>query len=107
MEGNLKRYRVTLKLSEMLNELDGYPLIDLPPSLDFNTILLRNIIEGRRMLAPYEENKDTDQWRINLKEINACFSRHLLDLRIKDYEFITLRERLLVDNDKEPILTLF
>ena len=103
MEGNLTRYRATPKLSEMLNELDGYPLIDLPPNLDFNTILLRNIIEERRMLVPYEEDKDTHQWRINLKEINACFSRHLLDLRIKDSEFIALQERLLIDNDKEPI----
>ena len=29
------------------------------------------------MLIPYEEDKDTEQWRINLREINACFSRHM------------------------------
>ena len=59
------------------NELDGHPLIDLPPNLDSNTILLRKKIDGRRMLVPYEEDKDTEQWRINLREINACFSRHM------------------------------
>tara|TARA_B100001057_G_scaffold130001_1_gene129053 strand:+ start:123 stop:1493 length:1371 start_codon:yes stop_codon:yes gene_type:complete len=103
MEGNLTRYRATTKLSEMLGELDGHPLIDLPTNLDINTILLRHKIDGRRMLAPYEEDKDTEQWRINLKEINACFSRHMLDLRIKDSEVEALQERLLSDSEKEPI----
>ena len=55
------------------------------------------------MLAPYEEDKDTEQWRINLREINSCFSRHMLDLRIKDSEVKALQERLLSDSDKEPI----
>ena len=103
MEGNLTRYRATPKLSEMLNELDGHPLIDLPPNLDINTILLRHKIDGRRMLVPYEEDKDTEQWRINLSEINECFSRHLLDLRIKDSEIEALQDRLLSDSEKEPI----
>ena len=103
MEGNLTRYRATPKLSEMLGELDGHPLIDLPTNLDINTILLRHKIDGRRMLVPYEEDKDTEQWRINLREINACFSRHMLDLRIKDSEVEALQERLLSDSEKEPI----
>ena len=103
MEGNLTRYKATPKLSEMLNELDGHPLIDLQPNLDFNTILLRNIIDGRRILVPYEEDKETEQWRINLREINECFSRHLLDLRIKDSEVESMQERLLSDSEKEPI----
>tara|TARA_A200000113_G_C8814423_1_gene338324 strand:- start:37 stop:1170 length:1134 start_codon:yes stop_codon:yes gene_type:complete len=103
MEGNLTRYRATTKLSEMLGELDVHPLIDLPTNLDINTILLRHKIDGRRMLVPYEEDKDTEQWRINLKEINACFSRHMLDLRIKDSEVEALQERLLSDSEKEPI----
>ena len=103
MEGNLTRYRATPQLSEILNELDGHPLIDLPPNLDSNTILLRQKIDGRRMLVPYEEDKDTEQWRINLSEINECFSRHLLDLRIKDSEIEALQDRLLSDSEKEPI----
>ena len=103
MEGNLTRYRATSQLSEILNELDGHPLIELPPNLDSNTILLRQKIDGRRMLAPYDEDKDTEQWRINLREINGCFSRHILDLRIKDSEVESLQERLLSDSEKEPI----
>jgi len=103
MEGNLTRYKATPKLGEMLGELDGHPLFDLRPNLDINTILLRYKIDGRRMLAPYEENKDTEQWRINLREINECFARHMFDLRIKDTEIEALQERLLSDSDKEPI----
>ena len=103
MEGNLTRYRATTKLSEMLGELDGHPLIDLPTNLDINTILLRHKIDGRRMLVPYEDDKDTEQSRINLREINECFSRHILDLRIKDSEVESLQERLLSDSEREPI----
>ena len=103
MESSLTRYRATPQLSELLGELDGHPLIDLPPNLDANTILLRKKIDGRNILIPYEEDKDTQQWRINLREINACFSRHMLDLRIKDSEVEALQERLLSDSDKEPI----
>ena len=103
MESSLTRYRATPQLSELLGELDGHPLIDLPPNLDANTILLRKKIDGRNILIPYEEDKDTEQWRINLREINACFSRHMIDLRIKDSEVEALQERLLSDSDKEPI----
>lgn len=103
MESSLTRYRATPQLSELLGELDGHPLIDLPPNLDANTILLRKKIDGRNILIPYEEDKDTEQWRINLREINGCFSRHILDLRIKDSEVESLQERLLSDSEKEPI----
>ena len=103
MESSLTRYRATPQLSELLGELDGHPLIDLPPNLDANTILLRKKIDGRNILIPYEEDKDTEQWRINLREINACFSRHMIDLRIKDSEVEVLQERLLSDSEKEPI----
>ena len=103
MEGDLTRYKATPRLMEMLDELDGHPAINLLPNLNTNTILLRNKIDGRKMLVPYEEDKDTEQWRKNLREINGCFSRHMLDLRIKDTEVEALQERLLTDDDKEPV----
>ena len=103
MEGDLTRYQATPRLAEMLDELDGHPAINLLPNLNTNTILLRNKVDGRRMLIPYEEDKDTEQWRKNLREINGCFSRHMLDLRIKDTEVEALQERLLTDDDKEPV----
>jgi len=103
MEGSLTRYKATPRLSEMLQELDGHPAISLRPNIDIQTILLRNKFDGRRQIVPYEEDKDINQWRTNLRKINHCFSKHILDLEVKDTEVGELQERLLLDNDKEPI----
>ena len=103
MEGSLTRYKATLRLAEMFEELEGHPAITLKPNIDIQTILLRHKIDGRRQIVPYEEDKDTEQWRINLRKINLCFSKHILDLEIKDTEVGELQERLLLDNDKQPI----
>ena len=103
MEGSLTRYKATPRLSEMLQELEGHPAITLKPNIDIQTILLRHKVDGRRQIVPYEEDKDTEQWRTNLRKINHCFSKHILDLEIKDTEVGELQERLLLDNDKQPI----
>ena len=87
----------------MFNELEGHPAITLKQNLDTQTILLRDRIDGRNLLVRYDEDKDTQQWRTNLRKINQCFSRHILDLRIKDTEIKELQERLLGDDEKEPI----
>ena len=103
MEGSLTRYKATHRLTEMFEELEGHPAITLKPNTDIQTILLRNKVNGRRQIVPYDEDKDTEQWRINLRKINHCFSKHILDLQIKDTEVSELQERLLLDNDKQPI----
>ena len=103
MEGSLTRYKATYRLTEMFDELEGHPAITLKPNIDIQTILLRNKVDGRRQIVPYDEDKDTEQWRINLRKINLCFSKHILDLQIKDSEVSELQERLLLDNDKQPI----
>ena len=103
MEGNLTRFKATHNLRELFNELEGHPAITLKPNLDIQTILLRDRIDGRNVLVPYDEDKDTEQWRTNLRKINECFSRHILDLKIKDTEIKELQERLLGDDEKEPI----
>ena len=103
MEGSLTRYKATLRLAEMFEELEGHPAITLKPNIDIQTILLRHKVDGRRQIVPYDEDKDTEQWRINLRKINLCFSKHILDLEIKDTEVGELQERLLLDNDKQPI----
>ena len=68
----------------MFDQLNGHPAITLNPNLNANTIFLRNIVDGRRTLVTYQEDKDTELWRDNLKKINTCFSQHMIDLRIKD-----------------------
>ena len=103
MEGSLTRYKAKYRLTEMFDELEGHPAITLKPNIDIQTILLRNKVDGRRQIVPYDEDKDTEQWRINLRKINHCFSKHILDLQIKDTEVNELQERLLLDNDKQPI----
>ena len=87
LEGNLTRYKATHELSELFNQIEGHPAISLKPNLDMNTILLRDKLEGRRLLVSYEDHDDTNNWRKNLKEINSCFARHMIDLRLKDTEF--------------------
>jgi len=103
MEGSLTRYKATLRLAEMFEELEGHPAITLRPNIDIQTILLRHKVDGRRQIVPYEEDKDTEQWRKNLRKINHCLSKHILDLRIKDKDVEILQERLLLDDDKEPV----
>ena len=67
-----------------------------------NIILLRDKVEGRRLLISYENDDDTNKWRKSY-EINSCFARHMIDLRLKITEFTSLQERLMNDNDREPI----
>ena len=57
----------------------------------------------KRTLVSYLEDKDTELWRDNLKKINTCFSQHMIDLRIKDEEYKALQDRLLIEDDREPI----
>ena len=58
MEGSFKRYKSTDELSEMFDQLDGHPSITLKPNLNINTILLRNIVDGKRTLVTYQEDKN-------------------------------------------------
>jgi hypothetical protein len=87
----------------MLNEIPEHPAIHLKPNLDAETILLRNEIDGRKVLVDYEEDAFTEKARNNLKTINQCFIRHWLDLRILDKDVLALQERLFDDTEKQPI----
>ena len=103
MQGSLTRYRAREELIEMLNEIPEHPAIHLKPNLDAETILLRNEIDGRKVLVDYEEDAFTEKARNNLKTINQCFIRHWLDLRILDKDVLALQERLFDDTEKQPI----
>tara|TARA_A100001035_G_scaffold55571_1_gene41026 strand:+ start:721 stop:2100 length:1380 start_codon:yes stop_codon:yes gene_type:complete len=103
MQGGLTRYRAREELLEMLNEIPEHPAIHLKPNLDAETILLRNEIDGRKVLVDYEEDAFTEKARNNLKTINQCFTRHWVDLRILDKDVLALQERLFDDTEKQPI----
>ncbi len=101
-EGSLTRFKATQKLAEQFNELNVHPSVLIKPDINIETILLRDTVDGKRVLIDYDDDKDTERWRNNLKKINGCFLRHIIDLRIKDKEVIELQDRLLREDDKEP-----
>ncbi len=68
LKGNLNRYKATHELSELFNQIEGHPAISLKHHLDMNTILLRDKVEGRRLLVSYEDDDDTNKWRKNLRK---------------------------------------
>ena len=103
LQGGLTRYRAREELLEILNEMPEHPAIHIKPNLDAETILLRNEIDGRKVLVDYEEDAFTDKARNNLRTINQCFIRHWVDLRILDKDVLTLQERLFDDTEKQPI----
>ncbi len=102
-QGDLTRYKANERLLERIDELEGHPAINIKPDLDVQTIILRKKVDGRKIAEPYDETSFTDQARKNLRIINGCIARHWIDLRIKDEEINKLQEKLLLDDDKQPI----
>ena len=52
--------------------------------LEGETILLRDRIDGRKELIDYEDTASTEKWRENLRIINKTFSKHWVDLYVKN-----------------------
>jgi len=103
MQGGLTRYRAREELLEMLSEIQEHPAIHLKPNLDAETILLRQKIDNKNVLVPYDEDAFTEKARNSLRTINQCFIRHWVDLRILDKDVLALQERLFDDSEKQPI----
>jgi hypothetical protein len=93
----------TDKLLQVLEGLDGNPFKEVKPDLDKECILLRDRMNGQRVLVHYENDKTTNEMRENLITINKCFVRHWPDLRITNDDYTVLQERLRLDTDKSPI----
>ena len=93
----------TDKLLQVLEGLDGNPFKEVKPDLDKECILLRDRINGQRVLVPYENDKTTNEMRESLITINKCLARHWPDLRITNDDYTQLQERLRLDEDKSPI----
>ena len=93
----------TDKLLQIMEGLEGNPFKEVKPDLDKECILLRDRIDGQRVLVSYENNKTTNEMRENLITINKCLARHWPDLRITNDDYTQLQERLRLDEDKSPI----
>ena len=49
-QGDLTRYKATEQLLERIDQIEGHPAIYLKPNLDVETIILRNEVDGKRLL---------------------------------------------------------
>ena len=103
LQGGLTRFVARDELLERLLELDGHPAISIKPDLNAETIILRNKVDGKKVLQEYEDTPATERYRANLKIINSCFLKHWCDLEVQDTELAALQDRITNHKDKEPI----
>lgn len=101
--GEVTRFVAKNELLERLIALDGHPAISVPPLDNIETIILRNRIDGKRVLEDYNDTPTTEKYRENLAKINACLARHWADLEIPDAEIQSLSERISKHPSKEPV----
>ena len=101
--GGLTRFIPTDRLLERFEGLEGHPAFVVSPEVDLETIILRDQIDNNNVDIDYKDTPRTERFRGNLKEINTCLLNHWADLRIKDAKVQKLAERILQDEDKDPI----
>jgi len=102
-QGQTTRFVARDELLERLQELDGHPAISIKPDLDAETIILRNKVDGKKVLQEYEDTRATERYRENLKIINSCFLKHWCDLEVLDTEVAKLEARIANHAIKQPI----
>ena len=102
-QGKTTRFVARDELLERLQELDGHPAISIKPDMDAETIILRNKVDGRKVLQEYDDTPATERHRASLKTINSCFLKHWFDLEVQDTELTKLEARIANHATKEPI----
>ena len=102
-QGKTTRFVARDELLERLQELDGHPAISIKPDMDAETIILRNKVDGRKVLQEYDDTPATERHRAKLKKINSCFLKHWCDLEVQDTELTKLEARIANHATKEPI----
>ena len=100
-KGKRTRIRATQKLISTLEEQAHINLWAVQYLERRNNIVLK---DDNKNIIPYKPNSETRQMSDNLECINRLFSNTLIDLELKDTEFVTLSDRVyrnhLKDNDK-------
>ena len=102
-QGKTTRFVASDALLERVHALDGPPAISIQPDMNAETIVLRNKVDGKKVLQEYEDTPATDRYRSNLKKINSCFLNHWCDLEVQDTEVSKLEARITNHATKEPI----
>ncbi len=103
LEGSITKFVANDELLEMLSDINEDPFKVLKPDLTAECIILCNTVDGKREQIDYLDTPSVKEMRDNLRFINECLCRHWADIRIKDEDFISLQERLLIDDEKQPI----
>ena len=102
-KSDITKYKVTDKLKHMLEAIEGDPFKDIKPDLDKESILLRDRVNGRRVVIKYDDNEQTHSMRKNLRTINACLALHWPDLELTDDEYVQLQLKLIDNTNKSPV----
>ena len=102
-QGKTTRFVARDELLERLQELEGHPAISIKPDFNAETIILRDKVDGRKVLQEYEDTPATERHRANLKKINSCFLKHWCDLEVQDTEVANLEARIANHATKQPI----
>ena len=103
LQGSLTKFVASNELLERLQEIDEHPAIFFSPNLEHETIILRDVVDGKRKEIDYEDTPKTEAYRAKLRKVNSCFLRHWIDLELKDEEFKVLASKLHSDVHKNPI----
>ena len=101
--GGITKYKARNRLLEMLEDVEGNPFTDIKPNLKADCIILRDIVDGVRTVVKYEDDATTNEMLENLRTINSCLAKHWPDLRIKNEDYRALQERLILDEDMQPV----
>ena len=102
-QGSITKFAASDELIEIFSELKEAPFKTLKPDLNAESIILRVRNDGKREQIDYLDTPSVNEMRDNLRLINQCLSRHWADIRIKDEDFASLQERLLIDDEKQPV----
>ena len=102
-QGKTTRFVARDELLERLQGLDGHPAISIKPEFNAETVILRNKVDGRKVLQEYEDTPATERHRANLQKINSCFLKHWCDLEVQDTEVAKLEARIANHATKQPI----
>ena len=101
--GHITKYKAKDRLLELLEGVEGNPSTDIKPDLDAESIILRDHIDGGRTVIDYKDDVATNGMRKNLRIINTCLAKHWPDLRIMNEGYAALKERLLLDDARQPV----
>ena len=103
LEGSITRFAANDELLSIFSDIKEDPFKAIQPDLSFESIILRDKIDGKKQQIDYLDTPGVNEMRDNLLLINKCLKAHYPDIRIRDDEWLPLQERIMADPKKQPI----